>query len=84
MKASIPKLGNNLAVCFPDTFAEEVHLKQGITVEVSIVENKLIIDLPVEKQIEEHITFEQLLAGITEENIHREIDTGTPVGNEVW
>ena len=27
---------------------------------------------------------EELLAGITEENLHPEIKTGPPVGNEAW
>ena len=27
---------------------------------------------------------EQLLAGVTEENLHREVDTGPAVGNEAW
>lgn len=30
------------------------------------------------------ITLESLLTGVTEDNIHPEIDTGVPVGNEVW
>jgi len=30
------------------------------------------------------ITLESLLAGVTEDNIHLETDTGVPVGNEVW
>lgn len=29
-------------------------------------------------------TFEQLLAGIMDENIHEEVTTGPAVGNEVW
>jgi len=29
-------------------------------------------------------SLEELLAGITEENIHREIDFGPAVGKEVW
>jgi antitoxin component of MazEF toxin-antitoxin module len=30
------------------------------------------------------LTLERLLAGITEENPHREIDTGPATGNEIW
>jgi len=26
----------------------------------------------------------ELLEGITKENVHRETDVGSPVGNEVW
>ena len=29
-------------------------------------------------------SLEQLVAGITEENAHAEVDTGEPIGNEVW
>jgi hypothetical protein len=29
-------------------------------------------------------TLEELLAGVTQENLHPEIDTGSPVGREVW
>jgi len=29
-------------------------------------------------------TLEQLLEGVTSENIHRETDTGEAVGNEAW
>ena len=29
-------------------------------------------------------TLEELLAGVTNENLHPETDTGPPVGKEVW
>ncbi len=74
MKTQIQKVGNTLAVCIPDTLVEEIHIKQGITVEMAIVKNKLVIDFPTEEPLEEQITLEQLLARITEENIHRESD----------
>jgi antitoxin MazE len=39
--------------------------------------------IPVTKN-EDSLTLEQLLAGVTEDNIHEEIDTGNPVGKEIW
>lgn len=30
------------------------------------------------------ITLESLLAGVTNDNIHPEIDSGPPIGQEVW
>lgn len=30
------------------------------------------------------LTLEQLLAQVTEENLHREVDFGPAVGNEAW
>ncbi len=44
------------------------------------MEGKLVIT-PV---TEPAFTLEQLLAGVTEENLHREVDTEPPVGNEPW
>ena len=82
MRTQIQKWGNTLVVCIPDPVAEEIHLQQGIPVEISVEEDRLVIDVP--KNEEERITLEELLAGITEQNVHREIDTGIPVGNEVW
>ena len=29
-------------------------------------------------------TLDELLAGITKDNLHNEVDTGFAVGNEVW
>lgn len=37
------------------------------------------IDVPLP-----HYTLEELVAKITAENIHSEIQTGKPVGNEIW
>jgi antitoxin MazE len=29
-------------------------------------------------------TLDELIAGITKDNLHKEVDTGFAVGNEVW
>jgi antitoxin MazE len=79
MRARIQKWGNSLALRIPRAFAKEAHLEPNSEVEVSLVEGKLIL-VPVEPEP----TLDDLLAGITEENIHREIETGPAVGREVW
>jgi hypothetical protein len=33
---------------------------------------------------ESQLTLDHLLAGITEQNLHPEVDTGPPVGQEAW
>lgn len=80
MKARIQKWGNSLALRIPKTFAAEVHLKENSPVEVSVTEGKLVV-IPVSKS---KLTLEKLLAGVTSENIHAEVETGPAVGNEVW
>ena len=80
MKTRIQKWGNSLALRIPKSFAEEVHLGQGSQVEISLSDGKLLIS-PAPERV---FTLEQLLAGITEQNLHCEVDTGGATGNEVW
>lgn len=80
MKTYVQKWGNSLALRIPKSFAAELKLKQGLEVEISPVDGKLVI-FPV---TEAEFTLEQLLAGITEQNRHHEVNTGQPIGNETW
>ena len=80
MKARIQKWGNSLALRIPKSFAVEAHLEQDSLVELALVDGKLIV-VPV---AELALTLDQLLAGVTEQNLHREVDTGQATGNEIW
>ena len=80
MRIRIQKWGNSLALRIPKVFAAEARLEQDKLVEVSLVEGKLLI-APV---VEPPVTLDQLMAGVTEQNLHREIDVGPAKGNEVW
>lgn len=79
MKIQIQKWGNSLALRIPKSFAIESKITQGATVDVSIENGKIIV-FP----IAEEFTLEDLLAKVAPENLHGEIDSGNPVGNEVW
>jgi len=79
MKTTIQKWGNSLAVRIPRPFAEEIHLEENTTVDLTIKSGKLIIVAS-----EAAITLESLVEQITEENRHGEIGTGQAVGNEIW
>jgi len=81
MTTRVQKWGNSLALRIPKSFAEEVKLGQGTEVELSLENGKLLIQ-PVKE--ENPYTLEELVAGITDENLHSEIDFGGPVGKEVW
>ena len=79
MKVQIQKWGNSLALRIPKSFAIESKISQGATVDVSIENGKIIV-FPVA----EEFSLDDLLAKVTPENLHGEIDTGNPVGDEVW
>jgi antitoxin MazE len=80
MQSRVQKWGNSLALRIPKSFATEIGLADETPVEISLVEGKLVIaPLPIPTY-----SLEELLAGITENNIHSEQDTGAPEGNEAW
>jgi antitoxin MazE len=80
MKTCVQKWGNSLALRIPKSFAAEVGLDQNSSVEMLLRDGKLIV-VPADKP---KFTLKQLLAQVTEENLHDEVDTGSAVGGEVW
>jgi antitoxin MazE len=80
MKTRVQKWGNSLALRIPKSFANEVGLQRETSVEISLDDGKLIVT-PVSKP---KPTLKQLLAKISKDNLHPEVDTGTAVGNELW
>jgi antitoxin MazE len=80
MRTRLQKWGTSLALRIPKSFASEVGLDQNSSVEVSLKEGKLIVAPAHEPKF----TLKQLLSQVTEKNLHREVDTGPAVGDEVW
>jgi len=80
MKTRVQKWGNSLALRIPKSFANEVGLQRETSVEVSLTDGRLVIT-PVS---EPKPTLKQLLAKVTKENLHHEVETGSAVGNEAW
>jgi antitoxin MazE len=80
MQTHVQKWGNSLALRIPKSFAAEIGLTDHTLVEVSLSDGGLIVT-PVMAAV---FTLDQLLAGITQENIHSEIETGAALGNETW
>jgi len=80
MKLRVQKWGNSLALRIPKALAIEAKVASGSTVEMSLSNGELRIK-PVEEQ---EYALEELLSGITAENIHDEVLTGIPQGRESW
>lgn len=80
MRTTVQRWGNSLAVRIPKAFAEEIHLRQGVEVEMSLEEGKVVLapPRPVAPKLAD------LLAQVTPENSHDETDWGAPVGKEIW
>ncbi len=80
MRTRIQQWDDSLAVPIPEALAAGARLARGALVEVSLVNGKLVVE-PVD---EAAFTLEGLLAGVTEQNLHREVETGEAIGAEVW
>ena len=80
MQTKIKKQGNSLALRIPKSFALNAKLKQDELVDLSIEKGRIVITLIEEKEY----SLDELLKGISESNLHDEIDTGAPVGKEIW
>ena len=80
MKTRVQKWGNSLALRIPKSFAAEAGLRADGPVELSLVDGRLV----VQPMPEAPPTLEELLRGVTDQNLHGEWDTGPAVGREVW
>lgn len=80
MKTRVQKWGNSLALRIPKSFAAEAGLREDASVDLSLVKGKVVVQ-PVRP---EPLTLDELLRGVTDENLHKEWDTGPAVGREVW
>jgi antitoxin MazE len=80
MKTRIQKWGCRLALRILKAFAEEVGLHAGAAVELSVVNGGLVVR-PCKPR---PLTLEELLRGVTDENLPREWNTGPVAGKEVW
>jgi antitoxin MazE len=77
----IKKWGNSLALRIPMSLANQLNIGENSTVECTVLNGRLVVK-PVEHRFKFSLC--ELLAGITEENIHEEIETGDAAGAEIW
>jgi antitoxin MazE len=79
MRTRVQKWGNSLALRIPKSFAAEIGLAENLAVDMSVTEGRLVI----QRQSEESLRLEDLLRGVTAENLHGEWETGPVVGTAV-
>jgi len=80
MKTRVQKWGNSLALRIPKAFADEAGFSENTAVELSLGAGGLVVR-PVAPRAP---SLEELLRGVTDDNIPGEWDTGPATGKEVW
>jgi antitoxin MazE len=78
MEAIVKSWGNSLGIRIPRHIIKILSLKDGSSVDINDNGREIIIK-PMRKSC-----LSEMLSKITEQNIHEEVDTGGPVGKEVW
>jgi antitoxin MazE len=53
-------------------------IETNVEADISVSNGKIVLD----SVLDEDESLESLVAGITEDNIHSEVDTGNPIGKE--
>lgn len=76
----IVKWGNSMAVRLPKVVLRDIGLDEGDILEFG-TKNGAIVAKPVKKKKPQ---LRDLLARVTPENTHDEVDWGKPRGKEVW
>jgi antitoxin MazE len=80
MRSQIRKWGNSLAVRIPRSVAADLGVVQDSSVELSVEDGCLL----VRPSTASPYALETLLAAVTAENLHAEVDLGTAIGKEAW
>jgi antitoxin MazE len=80
MISHVRKWGNSLAVRTPREFAAEAGLEDGTPVDLKLRQGEVRLR-PVKPA---EYVLEDLLQGITPDNLHREVVWGPRVGREAW
>ena len=78
MEAVVRKWGNSLGIRIPNLIVRELSLKDGSLVDINDKGQEIVIK-PIQK-----VKLSEMLDKINKKNIHKEVETGEPVGNEIW
>jgi antitoxin MazE len=78
MEAIVRKWGNSLGIRIPVTMAKDVSLKDGSSVEIEEKDGQIVIRPKNKYELKD------LISKISIENLHEEIESSGPVGNEIW
>jgi len=79
MRTRVHRWGHSLGIPIPEALAQEAGLDQDSSVDITLSGGRILVT-----PITETRTLERLLAGISSENVHREMDSELIIGREMW
>jgi antitoxin MazE len=79
MVTRVQKWGNSLALRIPQSFAMEAKVAAGTAVDIAVEKGQLVV-----RPVRQRYRLRDLLKSVNPRNVHGEIQTGHPVGREIW
>lgn len=80
MQGLVKKWGNSAAIRIPASVLEAAHLRLDQPIDIREEAGRIVIE-PIRPTAYD---IDRLVAAITDDNRHDPIDTGKPVGQEIW
>ena len=84
MIVELRKWGNSLAVRIPKALAKAIKVRDGRRVELTVKGDTLVLRPLARPKRKRRYSLDQLLTGMTRENVPQEVDWGPPRGTEMW
>ena len=79
MVTRIQKWGNSLALRIPRSFAVQAKVAAGTAVDIAVEKGQLVV-----RPVRQRYRLRELLKAVDARNLHAEVQTGRPVGREIW
>jgi antitoxin MazE len=79
MRVKAQRWGNSIAVRIPKAVAEAASVKEQDEMDIEVRDGMIQL-----RPRAPEASLDELLAGVTPENLHGEMDFGRPVGHEAW
>ena len=76
-RSHVAKWGSSLAVRIPKPIAEQWGVREGSVIEIASRGDQVVLSRRPH-------SLKEMMEGVTPHNLHSEIDTGPPMGNEAW
>jgi antitoxin MazE len=83
MESILRKWGNSIGLRIPAGLLSELRLSENSAVDLSVEDGRLIVAHRQQKRKWKY-SLEELLEGVTTENVHTETDWGAQSGKEIW
>jgi antitoxin MazE len=78
MNTVVRRWGNGLGIKIPKVYYEKNDIRDGSLVELELLDDIILI------KSRHKPTLEELLSGVNDDNIHKEVSFGKPEGIEIW